>query len=144
LNQGFAGLTAAKDMTMQRRNGILLGLVALGLFAGCGGGGGMGNGGSMDGGGGLGGSGGSGGIPLSALPGKLADSLCAAYQNCYGPIFAVFLNGADCSTVTLQRIQNGSFPLLQGKIDQGKIRYDGSKAQACLDSLKRPHVRNHA
>jgi hypothetical protein len=91
----------------------------------------MGSGVGMDGGGG----GGSSGIPLSELPGKLADSLCAAYQNCYGPIFAVFLNGADCSAVTLQRIQNGSFPQLQGKIDQGKIRYDGSKAQACLDSL---------
>ena len=109
---------------MNKRIGILLGLVTLGTIAACGGGSGSG---------GDGGSG--GGVPLSALPAKLADSLCTAYQNCYGPIFALFLNGTDCSAVTLQRIENGSFPLVQDKIDQGKIHYDGSKAQACLDSL---------
>jgi hypothetical protein len=82
---------------------------------------------------GCGGSGSS--IPLSDLPPKLAESLCTAYQNCFGPAFSFFLNGSDCVAVTEQRIRNGSFPLLQGKVDQGKLRYDGSKAQACLDSF---------
>jgi hypothetical protein len=81
------------------------------------------------------GDGGGGGVPLAALPPKLADSLCKAYQNCYGDLFDLFLKGADCPAVTLQRINNGSFPLLQGKIDQGKVRYDATKAQACLDGL---------
>ncbi len=101
---------------MQRRNWIVAGLVSMATLPACG-------------------SGGGGSVPLSDLPAKLADSLCAQYQNCYGDIFALFLNGSDCSTVTLQRIENGSFPLLQGKIDQGTVRYDGTKAQACLDSL---------
>jgi hypothetical protein len=101
---------------MQKRNWTASGLVLLAALVGCGGGGGA-------------------SVPLADLPPKLADSLCKAYQNCYGDIFNLFLGGADCTTVTLQRIENGSFPLLQGKVDQGKMHYDGSKAQACLDSL---------
>ena len=102
---------------MQERNWRASGVVLLtALSATCGGGGGS-------------------SIPLAELPPKLAASLCTAYQNCYGPIFALFLNGSECQAVTEQRIENGSFPLFQGKIDQGKIHYDGGKVQACLDSL---------
>jgi hypothetical protein len=74
-------------------------------------------------------------IPLAELPPKLAQALCTAYQKCYGPVFDLFLSGGNCVTTTEQRIRNGSFPMLQGEIDQGKLVYDGSKAQACLDSL---------
>ena len=101
---------------MQQRNLHVAGFVLMGTLAACGGGGG-------------------GSVPLADLPPKLADSLCKAYQNCYGDIFDLFLNGSDCATMTLQRLNNGTFPLLQGKIDQGKISYDGKKAQACIDSL---------
>ncbi|HEX7598222.1 MAG TPA: hypothetical protein VF518_08410 [Polyangia bacterium] len=81
------------------------------------------------------GGGGGGSVKLAELPPKLAGALCTAYQNCYGPIFSLFTNGADCVTVTEQRVLNGTFPLLQGRVDQGKLRYDGGKAQACIDSL---------
>src|SRR5512141_188473 len=74
-------------------------------------------------------------IGLAELPPKLASALCAAYENCYGPVFSLFLNGSDCTTVTERRIQNGSFPRLQSSIDQGKVRYDGAEVQACLDSI---------
>jgi hypothetical protein len=74
-------------------------------------------------------------IPLDELPPKLAQALCAAFENCYGPVFELFLNGGDCVTVTEQRIRNGTFPMLAGELAQGKIAYDGAKAQACLDSI---------
>jgi hypothetical protein len=74
-------------------------------------------------------------IPLGDLPPRLAQALCSAYQTCYGPVFDLFLNGADCVATTEHRIRNGTFPMLQGEIDQGKVGYDGSKAQACLDSV---------
>ena len=112
---------------MQGRHRILAGLGALGLFASCGGGG---IGSAIDGGGGGGGK----SIPLADLPPKLAQAFCTAYQSCFGPIFELFLNGSDCATVTEQRIRNGTFPMLQGEIDLGKLVYDGTKAQACLDS----------
>jgi len=100
---------------MQRTRRILASFVALGLGAGCGGS--------------------DKSIPLDELPPQLAQALCTAYENCYGPIFALFLNGTDCVAVTEQRIRNGTFPMLQGEIDQGKMVYDATKAQACLDSL---------
>jgi len=100
---------------MQERNWTASGLVLLAALAACGGGDGA-------------------SVPLADLPPKLADSLCKAYQNCYGDIFALFLGGTDCVAVTEKRINNGTFPLLQGKIDQGKVHYDGGKVQACLDS----------
>jgi len=74
-------------------------------------------------------------IPLADLPPKLAQAMCSAYATCYGPVFELFLNGTDCVSTTEQRIRNGTFSVLQGEIDQGKVVYDGSKAQACLDSL---------
>ena len=74
-------------------------------------------------------------ISVEELPPKLAESLCAAYKNCYGPAFDLFLNGMDCATITEQRILNGTFPLLQGRIDMGVVVYNGAEAQACLDSI---------
>ena len=73
-------------------------------------------------------------IPLSDLPPKLAAVFCTSLRNCYGPVFEWFMNGSDCVSVMEQRIRNGTFALLQGEIDSGKVAYDPSKAQACLDS----------
>ena len=75
-------------------------------------------------------------VSLADLPPKLADALCTEYQNCYGPIFSLFMNGSDCVSVTEPRIRNSTFALLQGEIDAGKVTYDPSKIQACLDSLR--------
>ncbi|MBN2573299.1 MAG: hypothetical protein JXP73_01925 [Deltaproteobacteria bacterium] len=99
---------------MQARHYVLVGLVALGFGPACGG---------------------DKSIPLADLPPKLAEALCTAYQSCYGPVFELFLNGTDCVFITEQRIRNGTFPMLQNQIDQGKLVYNGAKAQACLDSI---------
>jgi hypothetical protein len=83
------------------------------------------------------GDGGSSGpaIPLADLPPRLANVLCTTYRNCVGPIFQWFMNGSDCVSVTEQRIRNGTFALIQGEIDAGKVVYTPAKVQACIDSL---------
>jgi len=93
---------------MHKPSGILAGIASLGLVATCGSGGG----------------GGGGSIPLDELPPRLAQALCTAYQNCYGPIFELFLGGTDCVAVTEQRIRNGTFPMLAGEIALGMVAYD--------------------
>jgi hypothetical protein len=75
------------------------------------------------------------GITLAELPAKLAAAMCTAYQDCFGPAFTLFLAGEDCKALTEQRIRNGTFPRFQAEIDAGKMHYDPSKAQACLDVL---------
>jgi len=116
---------------MRSKECVLAGLLALGLGGACGGnssGGPSGDGGPRN-------DSGGPSLPLADLPPKLAQAMCAAFQNCYGPLFDLFLNGVDCVAVTEQRIRNSAFPLFQGEIDQGRIVYDGTKAQACLDEL---------
>ena len=102
---------------MRPRRHLMAGLLALATAGGCGDGGG------------------DQAIALADLPPKLAQALCSAYQSCYGPLFELFLNGADCASTTEARIRNGTFSMLQGAVDQGRVVYDGSKAQACLDSF---------
>lgn len=79
---------------------------------------------------------GSTSIAFADLPAKYAEAACAAYQACYGSIFTLYLNGSDCVQLTTQRLNNGTFSLLDGKIAQGTVVYDGSKAQACLDAIR--------
>jgi hypothetical protein len=78
-------------------------------------------------------SGGGGGIPIEELPAKYAEAMCTAYENCFGPLFGVFLNGSDCTELTTTRLENSAFAQVKGKIDAGTVSYDGTKAQACLD-----------
>ena len=80
----------------------------------------------------------TGGIAIEALPAKYAAAVCAAYQNCLGPaVSSMFFGGADCVELTTQRLENGTFALMQQKITVGTIRYDGNKAQACLDAISK-------
>jgi hypothetical protein len=82
-------------------------------------------------------SGSSGGsVPIDALPAKYATAVCTALQNCVGSAaFSLFLGGNDCVDLTTQRLENGTFALMQQKITAGTIKYDGNKAQACFDAL---------
>lgn len=118
---------------MRRRHYMEMGLVLVALASACSG---TNQALSIDGGSSRdGATPGTVGIPLAELPPKLAEVMCGAYEKCYGPVFDLFLNGADCVAITEQRIRNGTFPMLQGQIDQGQMVYDGTKAQACLDSV---------
>ena len=80
-------------------------------------------------------TGGNGDIAFEALPAKYAEAICAAYQNCLGPVFSLFLNGANCVDVTTKRLESGTFALIPQKIAAGTISYDGHKVQACLDAV---------
>lgn len=74
-------------------------------------------------------------IAFAALPAKYAEAACSAYQKCFGPIFSLFQNGADCADVTTKRLENGTFSLIAAKLEQGTVTYDGKKAQVCLDAV---------
>lgn len=75
------------------------------------------------------------GPALSELPAKVASAQCAAAEACFGPLFAVFLNGEDCATRVRQQIENGGFTAWQPAIDAGKASYHPERVQACLDSF---------
>jgi len=74
-------------------------------------------------------------IPFDQLPAKYAAAACVAYEKCLGPIFSLFFNGANCTEVTTQRLNNGTFSLVEQKSNQGTVTYDGSKTQRCLDTV---------
>jgi hypothetical protein len=80
-------------------------------------------------------NGSSSSIAFADLPAKYAEAACAAYQACYGSIFALYLNGVDCVQLMTQRLENGTFSLLDGKIAEGTVVYDASKAAACLTAI---------
>jgi len=75
------------------------------------------------------------GISFEQLPAKYAAAACTAYAHCLGPIFDLYFNGVDCTELTTQRLNNGTFALVQQKIEQGTVTYDATKAQACLDAV---------
>jgi hypothetical protein len=74
-------------------------------------------------------------IAFDELAPKYASAACSAYTNCFGPLVSLLFNGADCTDLTTKRLDNGTYSLIAQKITEGKIVYDGTKAQACLDSI---------
>jgi hypothetical protein len=74
-------------------------------------------------------------VALSSIPPLYAGAYCTALQNCLGPLFTVAMAGTDCTAQTTQRIVNSDFSMFQSKIDAGKMTYDGSKAQGCIDAI---------
>lgn len=75
-------------------------------------------------------------IALADVPPKYAAELCSAYERCLGDeVYALFTNGSDCNQLTEQRIRNGEFSQYEAKVAAGKLHYDGTKMQACLDAV---------
>jgi hypothetical protein len=82
------------------------------------------------------GAGGAGGdISLSEVPPLYAQALCEAQRGCFGDLLAVILSGEDCETNAETAIRD-TLPRLEQAIAAGKIRYDGTKIQACLDQVR--------
>jgi hypothetical protein len=74
------------------------------------------------------------GIPLEEIPAQYAAAVCSTYTNCLGDLFAIFRPGEDCvknTTVQLQEELAG----LSAIVDAGRIKYHGTKLQACLDEV---------
>ncbi len=74
-------------------------------------------------------------IPFEDIPEKVAEAICAAYEDCLGDFMDLTMGGEDCVTVAERRFTNGSLEPLLDAIDAGTATYDGHQAQACLDAL---------
>jgi hypothetical protein len=74
-------------------------------------------------------------IPFDELPSRYADATCSAAQACWGSLLSVLLGGQDCQTLYETAISD-ELDRLKQAIDQGTLRYDGTKLQACIDAVK--------
>jgi hypothetical protein len=79
----------------------------------------------------------SGGTPIALedVPELYAESLCAAYENCVGALAAAFSRSDECVTARTRGVAD-SLPSIEASIDDGKVVYDGTKIQACVDELE--------
>jgi hypothetical protein len=73
-------------------------------------------------------------VPLEELPAKYAAALCTVFENCYGDLLQVFQPGEDCVTNFSVRAEE-ELATLPDAIDAGRVKYDGTKVQACLDEI---------
>jgi hypothetical protein len=108
----------------------------VGLAAACGGSNG---GGGSAGAGGAGAEAGAGsdgdeGIALAEIPARYAAAACTVYTSCLGELFALFRPGEDCEKNTTIQLTD-ELAGLQARVDAGRIEYDGTKLQACLDDV---------
>ena len=83
---------------------------------------------------GTGGSAGGTIIPFDQVLGMIVDLQCNAIQTCAGDAFAIYLNGMTCETYFGNRFEDGDWPNIKKAIDEGRVKYDGKKAQACFDA----------
>jgi hypothetical protein len=73
-------------------------------------------------------------VPLEEVPAKYAAALCTVIENCYGDLLQIVNPGEDCVTnATVQAEEE--LATLPDAIDAGRVAYDGSKVQACLDEM---------
>lgn len=73
-------------------------------------------------------------VPIEELPAKYASALCSAINNCYGELLEVFRPGEDCAANTTTQIEE-ELATLPAAIDAGRVKYDGTKVQVCLDEV---------
>jgi len=74
-------------------------------------------------------------IPLSDFPSAYADATCGTYEACWGPILDLLLAGEDCLQ-TAQTAISDELSRIEQAVQDGKVKYDGAKLQACLDAVK--------
>jgi hypothetical protein len=108
--------------------------LVFGLAAACGGG--SSSGGGAEAGASAGGAGAEDeGIPLAEVPARYAAAACTVYTACLGELFALFRPGEDCEKNTTVQLDE-ELAGLQAIVDAGRIKYDGTKLQACLDDVE--------
>lgn len=79
----------------------------------------------------------AGGTPIEALPEAIADSLCTVVEGCLSQDTIARVYGpAGCLGTVVPDITDSEFGLIADAIDAGRVRYDGSKADACLAELE--------
>jgi len=73
-------------------------------------------------------------VPLEEVPAKYAAALCSVIENCYGDLLQLLAPGEDClANATVQAEEE--LATLPDAIDAGRVKYDGTKLQACLDEV---------
>ncbi|MCS6798408.1 MAG: hypothetical protein NZ898_07750 [Myxococcota bacterium] len=76
-------------------------------------------------------------VPIEEFPRRLAAVACQYFERCLGaPVVEVFV-GPQCTEHFLGLIRNDTFGLIDEAVAAGRIRYDASRACACLDAFSR-------
>lgn len=81
------------------------------------------------------GGGGGENVPLSEVPARYAASLCQALEACFGTDLNLLLGAEDCVKRFGDQLDDG-IAETQKAIDDGKLRYDGTKVGACLTAIE--------
>ena len=81
-------------------------------------------------------SGGGKDIPLADIPPLLADAFCSSVRRCLGDLAELSGLGDDCTTEQTKAIEDGEIGLIEDAVDAGTVKYDGTKVQGCIDSIK--------
>jgi len=74
-------------------------------------------------------------VPFEDMPEKVAEALCAAYQECLGDYASFSLGGEDCEELFEKAFASDGYEQMKAAQDAGTATYHGDKAQACLDAL---------
>jgi hypothetical protein len=74
---------------------------------------------------------------LDELPHLLVTTLCPELESCLGETATqrVFGEGGCAERLTIQ-LEDGDFAATQAAVEAGRVRYDGSKVQACLATIE--------
>ena len=97
-------------------------VVALLLFAACGGSSGFDST-----------EGAPGSVPLSDLPAELASAQCDIARRCLAPVFHIFFGQEDCETRVEEQVRQGGFGALEAAVEAGRVTYDAEAAADCLE-----------
>jgi hypothetical protein len=73
-------------------------------------------------------------IPMEDVPKLLSEAACSAFQSCWGDYSNLVFGGEDCQQRLETQLNDGIDTLKQAK-EQGNAKYDGEKAQGCIDAV---------
>ena len=107
---------------MRRRLWGLMSISTVALFAACGG---SSDDGLTD----------DKGTPIDDVPELYAEATCTAVEACFGPAFETFNSGEDCRADAEIAVED-DLQRLKDAIDDGRVKYDGTKVKPCIDKLK--------
>lgn len=78
---------------------------------------------------------GNSGVSIDEIPALYADAVCDASESCYGAVLDVFLGGESCRK-TYETTLGDELPRLKQSIENGKVIYKGTKADACFAAIR--------
>ncbi|MFI5308098.1 MAG: hypothetical protein ACHQ53_12135 [Polyangiales bacterium] len=77
------------------------------------------------------------GPSVAELPGLLAENACTSLEGCFDSRTLRYAFGdAGCKVRLQAAIEDSDFGYVQDSIDAGRVSYDASKVDGCLDAIK--------